>query len=136
MCVRCGTGSIAWCTSPDQHASEGVFNIDDIRRVRLDPRGECTCEFTPVGRGAYVLPAIDQHCPVHVTRPLKVHGPLDTPAMQHNQELVSRRLRELEEAAASLHESQQAMPDEGALDDQRRIVREAFELGRLSGGRA
>lgn len=22
MCVRCGTGSIAWCTSPDNHASQ------------------------------------------------------------------------------------------------------------------
>ena len=22
MCVRCGTGTIAWCTSPDRHASD------------------------------------------------------------------------------------------------------------------
>ena len=46
-------------------AAEGTFTSADIETARTDLRGECTCEFTPVGPGTYVLPVIDWDCPVH-----------------------------------------------------------------------
>lgn len=50
--------------------AEGTFTAEDISRARSDLRGECTCEYTPVGPDTYVLPAtdIDPHCPVHEYR--------------------------------------------------------------------
>jgi hypothetical protein len=48
-----------------QRAVAGTFTEAGIVAARTDSRGECTCEFTPVGPGIYVLPVIDPHCPVH-----------------------------------------------------------------------
>jgi hypothetical protein len=42
---------------------------------------------------------------------------------------VNPVLEQLAEQAADLHASQQAMPDEGALEEHRRLIREAYELG-------
>lgn len=33
MCVRCGTGTVAWCTSPDSHASDPGWDI--MREARF-----------------------------------------------------------------------------------------------------
>jgi hypothetical protein len=46
-----------------------VYSSEDIRAARTDPRGECTCEFTPVGPDRFVRPATDRHCPVHMEAP-------------------------------------------------------------------
>ena len=46
-----------------------VVTSDGIAAARNHVRGECTCEFTPVGPDAYVRPATDPHCPVHTNQP-------------------------------------------------------------------
>lgn len=43
----------------------GTFTSADIAACRTSPRGECSCEFTPIGPGRYVRQATDPHCPVH-----------------------------------------------------------------------
>jgi hypothetical protein len=55
------------CGVPMHHQSpaEGTLTTEDIVAARTDPRGACTCEFTPVGPETYVLPDIDRDCPVH-----------------------------------------------------------------------
>jgi hypothetical protein len=36
MCVRCGTGAVAWCTSPDRHAGEELADLAvTIRTLEL-----------------------------------------------------------------------------------------------------
>jgi hypothetical protein len=44
----------------------GTLTSADIEAARTDPRGECTCTFTPVGPDRYVRPVTDEHCPVHM----------------------------------------------------------------------
>jgi hypothetical protein len=47
MCVRCGTGRVAWCTSPDRHASEEA----SVPEIVLDEQWmEATSEVAGFGR--------------------------------------------------------------------------------------
>jgi hypothetical protein len=54
-------------------------------------------------------------------------------AEQSDREAADKRLTDLMEKAADLHAGQQAMPDEGALEEHRRLIREAYDLGREHG---
>jgi hypothetical protein len=62
----------------------GTFTAADIEAARTDLRGECTCQYTPVAPGRYVLPDIDRHCPVHneVPEPLLPVPPAPGPVVQ------------------------------------------------------
>ena len=79
----------------------GILTSADIEAARTDPRGECTCEFTPVGPDQYVRPATDEHCPVHaVIRP-------DYPNREHRN--ADRAARRRAHAALDLIEAEVAV---------------------------
>jgi len=62
--------------------TEGVVTEMDIMAARTDLRGECTCEFTPVGPGQFVRPVTDPHCPVHNEVPAPLVLPVPVPPGQ------------------------------------------------------
>lgn len=45
------------------------------------------------------------------------------------------KLTELCEKAADLHASQQAMPDDGALEQHRQLILDAYKLGKIDAAR-
>lgn len=50
-------------------STSGTFTAAGIESARQDPRGECTCTFTPVSLDTYVITDLDPHCPVHNEQP-------------------------------------------------------------------
>lgn len=59
MCVRCGTGTIAWCTSPDRHANDEPVGYVVACKHYLGTVAVSTPAATLDGARDYVLNHLD-----------------------------------------------------------------------------